>query len=137
MQDASIDERFSDHPLVMSGPQIRFYAGAPMIHVHEQVVGTLSVMSSSLRAFSQYQTESLRMLALQVVGRIREEHLKIARLLGLESAIIVPLLARGWTLGAISFVSTDSGRPYRPTDLALAEDLAWWVGIALRSVVTI
>ncbi|WP_168063744.1 GAF domain-containing protein [Candidatus Manganitrophus noduliformans] len=103
VQDASVvDERFSDHPLVMSGPQIRFYAGAPMIHVHEQVVGTLSVMSSSLRAFSQYQIESLRMLALQVVGRVGEEHLKIARLLGLELAIIVPLLARGRTLGAIS-----------------------------------
>ncbi|MCG3111091.1 MAG: PAS domain S-box protein [Candidatus Manganitrophus sp. SB1] len=60
-----------------------------------------------------------------------EAHLRIGRSLGLTSAIIVPLLARGRTLGAISFVLTDSGRRYRPADLILAEDLARRVGMAV------
>ncbi len=60
-----------------------------------------------------------------------EEYLKIARSLDMKSAIIVPLLARERTLGAISFVLTDSDRRYRPADLALAEDLARRAGMAV------
>ncbi len=60
-----------------------------------------------------------------------EAHLSVARSLGLKSAIIVPLLARGRTLGAMSFVLTDSSRHYQPADLALAEDLARRAGVAV------
>lgn len=60
-----------------------------------------------------------------------EEHLRIARSLGLKSAIIVPLLAGERILGAISLVMTDSNRRYRPEDLAIVEDLAQRVGIAV------
>ncbi|TAK06449.1 MAG: sensor domain-containing diguanylate cyclase, partial [Candidatus Manganitrophaceae bacterium] len=60
-----------------------------------------------------------------------EAHLKVARSLGLKSALIVPILARERTLGAISFVLTDSSRRYRPVDLALAEDLARRAGLAI------
>lgn len=62
-----------------------------------------------------------------------EDHLRMARSLGLKSAIIVPLLAGERTLGAVSFLLTDSSRRYRPTDLALAEDLARWVGVAVSN----
>lgn len=60
-----------------------------------------------------------------------EEHLKIAQSLGLRSAIIVPLLARGRTFGAMSFVLTDRNRRYHPADLTLAEDLARRVSMAV------
>ncbi|HYG08473.1 MAG TPA: HAMP domain-containing sensor histidine kinase, partial [Pyrinomonadaceae bacterium] len=49
---------------------------------------------------------------------------RIARGLGLESAMIVPLVARGRTLGAITFAASAPGRHYGLSDLALAEDLA-------------
>ncbi len=52
------------------------------------------------------------------------EHFRVARELGLESAMIVPLVARGRTRGAITFATSTPGRHYGLSDLALAEDLA-------------
>jgi PAS domain S-box-containing protein len=52
------------------------------------------------------------------------EHLAMLRSLKLESFMIVPLVARGRTLGSIMFVTAESGRRYGPHDLAVAEDLA-------------
>jgi PAS domain S-box-containing protein len=52
------------------------------------------------------------------------EHLRLARELGLVSAMIVPLRARGRTLGALTLVSSESGSLFSEDDLALAEDLA-------------
>jgi PAS domain S-box-containing protein len=51
-------------------------------------------------------------------------HLGLVRELGLRSYMCVPLVARGRTLGVISFVAAESGRRYGPVDLALAEELA-------------
>jgi PAS domain S-box-containing protein len=53
-----------------------------------------------------------------------EEHLRIIRELGLRSYIVVPLLARGRTLGAISLVTAESGRRYGAGDLETAQELA-------------
>ena len=53
-----------------------------------------------------------------------DEHLEMLRRLGLSSYIIAPLVARGRTLGAITFVADGSGRVYGPADVAVAEDLA-------------
>ena len=49
---------------------------------------------------------------------------RVARHLDLKSAMIVPLVARGRTLGAITFATSESGRRYGHSDLAFAEDLA-------------
>jgi PAS domain S-box-containing protein len=59
------------------------------------------------------------------------EHLRILRELGLRSYLIVPLIARGRTLGAITFVSAESGRRYGPEDLALARELAACAAVAI------
>jgi PAS domain S-box-containing protein len=53
-----------------------------------------------------------------------DEHLRIMREVGFTSAMIVPLTARGRTVGAISLISAESGRRYGPEDLAFAEELA-------------
>ncbi|HVG21246.1 MAG TPA: PAS domain S-box protein, partial [Blastocatellia bacterium] len=53
-----------------------------------------------------------------------EEHLKLIRELGMKSAMVVPLVARGRTHGTITLVAAESGRRYDKADLALAEDLA-------------
>jgi PAS domain S-box-containing protein len=50
-------------------------------------------------------------------------HLARLQALGLHSLLIVPLRARERTLGAIIFVTAESGREYTPADLRLAEDL--------------
>jgi signal transduction histidine kinase/CheY-like chemotaxis protein len=60
-----------------------------------------------------------------------DEHLRILRDLGLRSAVIVPLLARGRTLGAMTFVNAESSRRYGPAELALAEDLGRRAGTAV------
>ncbi len=59
------------------------------------------------------------------------EQLALARQLGLKSAMIVPMVARGRTLGAISLVWAESGRHYSRSDLMLAEELARRAALAL------
>jgi len=62
---------------------------------------------------------------------ISEENLQDLRALGIGSVVVVPLIARGSVLGAITFVSADVGHQYRETDVALAEDLAARCSVAL------
>jgi signal transduction histidine kinase/DNA-binding NarL/FixJ family response regulator len=50
---------------------------------------------------------------------------------GATSYLVVPLQARGRTIGAISLVSCDPARAYGPHDLRLAEDLAHRLAVAL------
>ncbi|MBD2185523.1 PAS domain-containing hybrid sensor histidine kinase/response regulator [Aerosakkonema funiforme] len=47
-----------------------------------------------------------------------------------KSLVVVPLVARGRTLGVISFTGTESRCRYQPSDLALAEDLAYRAALA-------
>jgi len=53
-----------------------------------------------------------------------EEHLAAIRALGLTSAMILPLVARGRTLGAITMISAESGQLFDEEDLVFAMDLA-------------
>jgi PAS domain S-box-containing protein len=53
-----------------------------------------------------------------------DEHLRLLRAVGLHSAMIVPMIARGRTLGAITFVGSSPERRFADDDLLLAEDLA-------------
>lgn len=59
------------------------------------------------------------------------EHLGGLRALGVAASMVLPLIARGRTLGAISLISTVSGRRYDARDLALAEELARSAAIAV------
>ncbi len=60
-----------------------------------------------------------------LVAHARDEgHLTLLRAVGVRSAMITPLLARGQMLGTLTFFSAQSGRRYGPADLALAEELA-------------
>ncbi|HEY2734458.1 MAG TPA: ATP-binding protein, partial [Polyangiales bacterium] len=62
--------------------------------------------------------------ALLVAGCIDAEHLRLMRALGPVSAMVVPLVARGHVLGAMTFVFAESGRHYGQSDLRFAEELA-------------
>lgn len=61
------------------------------------------------------------------------EHLEILRTLGFKSEMVVPLVARGRSLGTITFVMGESGRIYGPADLALAEELARRAAMAVEN----
>ncbi len=52
------------------------------------------------------------------------EHLEVLRGLGMRSVMIVPLNARGRTLGAVVFVAAESRRRFDDADLAAAQELA-------------
>ncbi|WP_163991880.1 ATP-binding protein [Pyxidicoccus caerfyrddinensis] len=58
-------------------------------------------------------------------------HPALLRALQARSYMIVPLRARGHTLGAVTFVASGSGRRYGPDDLALAEDLCLRASLAI------
>jgi PAS domain S-box-containing protein len=61
------------------------------------------------------------------------EHLRILRELGIRSVMIVPIVARGRTLGAITFVGAESGRRYSRFDLETAEELARRAAIGVEN----
>jgi PAS domain S-box-containing protein len=66
-----------------------------------------------------------------VTAALDAEHLRLMRQLGFRSVIIVPLVARGETLGVITLVTAESGRHYTDADLELAEDLARRAAVAV------
>ncbi|MGI8550052.1 MAG: ATP-binding protein [Dehalococcoidia bacterium] len=51
--------------------------------------------------------------------------------LGARSYMVVPLLARGRTFGALTFAARESARQYGPADLALAEELGRRAALAV------
>jgi K+-sensing histidine kinase KdpD len=59
------------------------------------------------------------------------EHLRLIHELGLASAMLVPLTARGRTLGVMTLVASESGRRYDAEDLQTAESLAARAAVAL------
>ncbi|MGD0893570.1 MAG: sensor domain-containing diguanylate cyclase [Terracidiphilus sp.] len=66
--DAGLDERFSDNPLVLGDPNIRFYAGCPL-KVGEANLGTLCVIDDKPREFDAEELQLLRDLA----GMVEQE----------------------------------------------------------------
>jgi serine phosphatase RsbU (regulator of sigma subunit) len=68
---------------------------------------------------------------LLVQSAVDEEHLALARSIGIRSVVIVPLLVRGHSLGALTLVHAESGRRFDGVDLAFAEQLAAGAAVAL------
>jgi len=59
------------------------------------------------------------------------QHLQLLRQINLASIMLVPLVINGQTLGVISLVLTECTRHYDLADLALAEDLAHRIALAV------
>lgn len=66
-----------------------------------------------------------------IKGARDETHLSILRELGIKSALIVPMIARGRTLGALTLISSVVGRRYSDADESLATELATRAAIAI------
>lgn len=70
INDAAIDPRTCDNPLVLGPPHIRFYAGVPLTMQDGHSLGTLCVIDTVPRDISDQQISDLRLLATQVVSQL-------------------------------------------------------------------
>ncbi len=69
--DTTKDARFADGDLVVSGPRIRFYAGAPLILRPGIRLGAMCLIDTKPREFSESEVAALRDLAEIVVAHLR------------------------------------------------------------------
>jgi diguanylate cyclase (GGDEF)-like protein len=66
VRDADTDERFATHPLVIGGPQVRFYAGIRVNAPDGAAIGTFCIADHQPRRLTAQQESMLRVLARQV-----------------------------------------------------------------------
>ncbi len=67
VSDSLKDPRFDQNPLVLGDPNIRFYAGAPLVNHEGYALGTLCVLDQSPRVLEPGQLDMLKVLSRQVV----------------------------------------------------------------------
>ena len=126
--------------LMQDGGSVRRLLGAPVDPAKEALANTLQrrqaldpnhqVVSEVLRTGQpRLISESTDPPSESVVGDAEQQEL--VRELGAKSVIVVPIVARGQTLGAITFVAADRDRRYGPADVTLAEDLASRCALAI------
>ena len=70
IEDALKDERFCDNPLVLEKPNIRFYAGFPLISANGLALGSLCAVDRQPRQLRVEQVEALERLARLVVQQM-------------------------------------------------------------------
>ena len=68
--DAATDERFHDNPLVTGSPDIRFYAGAPLVNAEGHALGTLCVIDRVPRILTDGQRSALESLSRQLMAHL-------------------------------------------------------------------
>jgi len=75
IEDLSADPRFVINPLVSHAPHLRFYAGAPLVDDGGHVLGTIAVIDTQPRTFSETQkqilTDCARLVMTALQGRRR------------------------------------------------------------------
>jgi PAS domain S-box-containing protein len=135
IDDASLDRRFYDNPLVANGA-IRFYAGVPLLSPSGHALGALCVIDSKARGqFTEEDQERLKELAGLVVDRLELRRLEVAagrgsKLLEASAATspnaIITFDANAcitaWNKGATDmFERTEDEALGKPVDLLVAE----------------
>ena len=107
-------------------------------------------MAERLRAFEADQLDPQRALGrirrtgepllfrditdeLLVNAAVDPEHLELLRAVGMRSALVVPMTARGSTIGALTMVSAESGRAFDESDVEFAEQIARRAGLLVEN----
>ena len=108
--DALADERFSDNPLAIGAPFVRFYAGVPLTTSEGYRLGTLCVIDHVPRQLTSEQVNALKALGRQVVDQIEMRR----NLAEIERSVI----------------SSGADRLTRPSKDLFTRRVATWLGIA-------
>ncbi|EPF7598940.1 GGDEF domain-containing protein [Vibrio vulnificus] len=74
VEDASLDARFADNPLVTGEPHIRFYAGVPLTFEHSSCLGTLCIIDSKPRTLNEDERLDLIDLAKMAERELAATH---------------------------------------------------------------
>lgn len=74
--DTLLEPRFAQNPFVLGGPEIRFYAGAPLVAPNGHILGTVCVFDTKPRTLSKAQTSAMQALSRQVMALL-EARLKV------------------------------------------------------------
>lgn len=90
--------------------------------------GTAAVLRNKKAEFYPHIPDELLVAAAK-----DEEELALSRSIGLSSVITVPIVVQDRGVGAITLVTTETKRHYTPTDLAMAEELASRVSLAMEN----
>ena len=139
--DAQADNRFNTNPLVLGNPNIRFYAGAPIVEKGGHVLGTVCVIDTEPRALNAKQVSALEALARQVVVLLEQRQTidvlektahvsKAADLLVRDSErrlqnFVNSLPALAWTANPDGWIVWYNRRWYEYTGTTLAQMEGW------------
>ncbi|MDB9522840.1 response regulator [Dolichospermum circinale CS-1225] len=101
--DATLDPRFVDNPLVTSDPNIRFYAGIPLINDDGYGLGALCVIDDIPRQLAPQQIEALNILGRQVMQQLEWrrnlDSLLLSTVLDTVNALVIVLNPEGEIIG--------------------------------------
>ncbi|MFT3823477.1 MAG: GAF domain-containing sensor histidine kinase [Chitinophagaceae bacterium] len=88
--DATCDERFFDNPYVTGDPEIRFYAGIPLVSTAGYKLGSLCVIDRIPRNLAPDQQEALRILGKQACRQfeLRLKNTELERISQAQKRII-------------------------------------------------
>lgn len=73
IEDALLDERFVNNPLVTGRESLRFYAGCPIRHSNGHILGTLCILDYEPRKLNQHELTLLKEAALLVELELAQE----------------------------------------------------------------
>lgn len=126
IENALEDDRFSDNPLVLGPPHIRFYAGQPIHNRFGVTLGTLCLLHNEPRAFSHEDRKDLRDFAKLVEGELAKRAASpvvddfLALLDSKQRAALLEPLTGAWNTAGIEEVLTRELRACRSREFGLS-----------------